>query len=162
MRDYPPGVTSSRYRHSSLSILRTSLFKFVGLLTAVLLLTGYLLIYLAKDLDRTEEAESAFYTAKAIQALEKTVSVTVKDYAFWGDAYKYLLSTIDTDWAYVRQNLGSTLFTDFGFQGIFVVDDNGQTGYSVIDGELKAIDASKWLKQLLSSVLDQARRGGRN
>ena len=102
-------AVSLALRRSSVTIIRASLFKFVGLLTGVFLLTGYLLVYLANDLDQTEEAESAFYTEKAVRALEKSISATVKDYAFWGDAYKHLHLTVDTDWAYVRQNVGPTL-----------------------------------------------------
>ncbi|WP_342655392.1 EAL domain-containing protein [Pseudomonas sp. F3-2] len=152
-------IVSLALRRSSVTIIRASLFKFVGLLTGVFLLTGYLLVYLANDLDQTEEAESAFYTEKAVRALEKSISATVKDYAFWGDAYKHLHLTVDTDWAYVRQNVGPTLYADFGFQGVFVVNDADRTVYSVINGELKSSDASSWLKQSLAGVLSKARAG---
>lgn len=154
-----PSTVGFGPRRLGVTIIRASLFKFVGLLTGVFLLTGYLLIYLAHDQDRNEEVESAFYTSKAVQALEKSISATVKDYAFWGDAYKHLHTAVDTDWAYVRQNVGPTLYADFGFQGIFVVDDADKTVYAVINGELKSVDASSWLKQSLSSVLSKARAG---
>jgi diguanylate cyclase (GGDEF)-like protein/PAS domain S-box-containing protein len=141
------------------AIIRASLFKFVGLLTGVFLLTGYLLIYLAHDLDRNEELESAFYTQKAVRALEKAISATVKDYAFWGDAYKHLHAAVDTDWAYVRQNVGPTLYGDFGYQGVFVISAVDQTVYSVINGEMKSVDASSWLTTSLADVLSKARAG---
>ncbi|MDH0746843.1 EAL domain-containing protein [Pseudomonas sp. GD03842] len=146
-------------RRSSVSVIRASLFKFVGLLTVVFFLAGYLLLYLAHDLNRTEESESAFYTQKAMQALEKSIGTVVKDYAFWGDTYKHLHLSIDTDWAFVRQNLGPTLYTDYGYQGIFVVDAADRTAYSVVDGEMKATDASLWLKEALPDLLAQARAG---
>lgn len=142
-----------------MSIIRVSLFKFVGLLTGVFFLAGYLILYLAHDLDRNEEAESAFYTNKAVGALEKSISATVKDYAFWGDAYKHLHASVDTNWAYVRQNVGPTLYTDYGFKGIFVVSATDQTAYSVVDGQLTSVDASSWLNQALLGVLTRARAG---
>ncbi|WP_296187306.1 bifunctional diguanylate cyclase/phosphodiesterase [Pseudomonas sp. UBA1879] len=159
MPNHSPSLDGVRHRRFSVTIIRASLFKFVGLLTGVFLLTAYLLIYLAHDLDRVEEVESAFYTDKAVKALEKTVTATVKDYAFWGDAYKHLHARMDTDWAYVRQNVGPTLYSDFGFQGVFVVDDTNRTVYSVIKGEMTSIDAAQWLGQSLVDVLAKARDG---
>lgn len=124
-----------------------------------LLLASYLLVYLANDLNRTEQAESAFYTKKAVQSLEKSTLSTVRDYAFWGDAYKHLHTQVDADWAYVRQNVGPTLYADFGFQGLFVVNDADRTVYAVIKGELKPVDASQWLKQSMGAILEKARAG---
>ena len=161
MPDHSPAVITSARRRSTVSIIRASLFKFVGLLTGVLLLTGYLLVYLAHDLDRNEELESAFYMSKAVQGLEKSISATVKDYAFWGEAYRHLHTAVDTDWAYVRQNVGPTLYADFGFQGVFVLNDTDQTVYSVINGQMKSVDASSWLKQSLVSISSKAREGAK-
>lgn len=144
---------------SSVALARASLLKFVALLAGVFALGGYLLLFLAQDLDRTEEAESAFYTEKAVHSLEKTLSSTLKDYAFWGDAYKHLHLKVDANWAFVRQNIGPTLYSDFGFQGVFVVDDAGRTVYAVINGELRRVDVSQWLGQSVEPILAKARQG---
>lgn len=144
---------------SSVALTRTSLFQFVGLLTSVFLLAGYLLIYLGHDLDQTEEAEGYFYAEKAIQSLDNALRSTVRDYAFWGDAYRHLHTEVDPDWAYVRQNLGPTLYSDFGLQGLFVVDDTDHTVYSVIKGKLQTTQASDWLKQSFGPILSKARAG---
>ena len=146
----PNSSTSSNpasSRRSSVVLARASLLKFVGLLAGVFLLASYSLVYLAHDLDRTEEAESAFYTKKAVQSLEKSLRSTVKDYAFWGDAYRHLHAEVDPDWAFVRQNVGATLYTDFGVQGLFVVNDVDRTVYAVVKGELKSVEVTEWLKQ---------------
>lgn len=66
---------------------------------------------------------------------------------------------MDTDWAYVRQNIGPTLYGDFGLQGLFVVNDMDRTVYSVINGQLQPTQVSSWLGQSLASVLSQARAG---
>ncbi|WP_426139934.1 bifunctional diguanylate cyclase/phosphodiesterase [Pseudomonas sp. DWP3-1-2] len=144
---------------SSVALARASLFKFAGLLAGVFLLVSVLLTYVAHDLDRTEEAQSAFYTKKAVQSLEKSLRSIVKDYAFWGDAYQHLHVEMDTDWAFVRQNIGSTLYADFGFRGLFVVNGSGRTVYSVIKGELRTIEASQWIGHPIDGILDQARAG---
>lgn len=159
MPNTPPSIQRSPASRSSVALTRASLFKFLWLLVGVFSLASYLLVYLANDLDRTEQDESAFYTRKAIESLEKSVLSTVKDYAFWGDAYKHLHTQVDTDWAYVRQNAGPTLYSDFGFQGIFVVNDLDRTVYAVVEGELKSVEASQWLKQSMGAILEKARAG---
>jgi len=146
-------------KRSSVALTRTSLFRFVGLLTSVFLLAAYLLIYLGHDLDQTEEAEGSFYVEKAMQSVERSLRSTVRDYAFWGDAYRHLHIEVNPDWAYVRQNVGPTLYGDFGLQGVFVVDDTDRTVYSVIRGKLQTTPASDWLGHSLGAVVNQARAG---
>ncbi|SFP16976.1 EAL domain-containing protein [Pseudomonas sp. NFPP28] len=152
-------ITRTLSNRTSLSLTRTSLFNFTALLVLVFAAAAYSLIYLAHDLDHAEQEENAFYTRKAVQSLEKSLRVTVKDYAFWSDAYKHLHLKVDTDWAYGRGNVGATLFQDFGFQGLFVVNDANSTVYAVIEGELQPIDLSDWLAQPITQVLEQARAG---
>jgi diguanylate cyclase (GGDEF)-like protein/PAS domain S-box-containing protein len=141
------------------ALTRASLFKFVGLLAGVFLLACGSLVYLAQKLDGAEEVKSAFYTRKAVQSLENSLRSTVKDYAFWGDAYKHLHTEVDTDWAYVRQNIGTTLYTDFGFRGLFVVNDVNRTVYSVVDGEKVSVEAEQWLEHSIDAILEKAREG---
>ena len=140
----------------------TALLKLSGLLAVVFLLAISLLIYVAQEFNRKEEAESAFYTERAVNSLEKSARLTLKDYAFWGDAYKHLRIKVDTDWAFVSQNLGSTLYKDFGLQGVFVIDGAGRTVYSVIKGELKAVAIGDWLDQHVDTIINQAREAAKN
>ena len=155
----PSTHNASTNSPSTVALARGSLFKFDFLLAGVFLLAAYLLVFLANDLDHTEEVESAFYTEKAVRSLEKSLTVTVKDYAFWGDAYRYLHLRVDPDWAFVRQNVGPTLYSDFGFQGLFVVDEAGQTVYAVVEGELENVSADTWLGQAKAQILATAREG---
>lgn len=159
MPNTPASIVCPHSNRSSLSLARASLFKFVALLAGVFALTSYSLVYLANDLDRTEDVESAFYTRKAVQSLEKSLRLTVKDYAFWSDAYRHLHLKVDQDWAFVRQNVGPTLYEDFGFQGLFVVDPLNRTVYSVIEGELKPVQLSTWLGQPIDPIIERARAG---
>lgn len=152
-------IADTPAHRSSVTLARASLFKFVGLLAAVFLLAGYSLVYLSHDLDRAEEVESAFYTKKAVQALKKSLRSTLKDYAFWGDAYKHLHLQVDPDWAFVRQNIGPTLYSDFGFKGLFVVNDVDRTVYSVVRGKLKSVEVEQWLGQSIKPILEKARAG---
>ena len=152
-------IVRSLSTRTSLSLARTSLLNFMALLAVVFAAAAYSLLYIAHDLDRTEQAESAFHTRKAIQSMEKAMRVTVKDYAFWSDAYKHLHVQVDKDWAFERGNIGPTLFQDFGFQGLFVVNDANRTVYTVVEGELQTFELSEWLDQPLTQLLEQARAG---
>lgn len=155
-------IVRSLSDRTSLSLARTSLFRFMALLAVVFAAAAYSLVYLAHELDRSEQSESAFYTRKAVQSLEKSLRVTVKDYAFWSDAYKHLHMTVDADWAFVRGNIGATLFDDFGFQGLFVVDDANRTMYAVVDGQLQTVELNQWLGGPITEILEQARAGADN
>ncbi|RZI82878.1 MAG: diguanylate cyclase, partial [Pseudomonas sp.] len=151
--------SSNAVSPSSVRLASAPLFKFVALLAGVFLLAAISLVYLAQDLDRTEQEKNAFYVRKAVQSLEKSLAVTVQDYAFWGDAYRHLHSEVDIAWAYINQNIGPTLYDDFGFQGLFVVDDQNRTVYSVIAGKQRSEEASDWLRQPIEGIADAARAG---
>jgi diguanylate cyclase (GGDEF)-like protein/PAS domain S-box-containing protein len=135
------------------------LLKFAGLLASVFILAIALLLYLAHNLNQTERMESDFYAKKAVQSLEKSLKSTVKDYAFWGDAYQHLHTRVDVGWAFEQQNLGPTLYSDFGLQGLFVIGTEGRTVYSVIDGKLTEVSAEEWLQQPIDSLVKAAREG---
>jgi diguanylate cyclase (GGDEF)-like protein/PAS domain S-box-containing protein len=147
---------------TSLSLTRTSLFNFIALLTLVFAAAAYSLVFLAQELDHSEQEESAFYTRKAMQSLEKSLRVTVKDYAFWSDTYKHMHQQVDTDWAYTRGNLGATLYEDFGFQGLFVVNGVNHTVYAVIEGKLAPVELTQWLGHPLTEIIEQARADADN
>lgn len=150
-------ATAPSTDRSSVILIRGSLLKFAALLAGVFLLASCLLGYVAQNLDATEEAESAFYTKKAIQSVEKSIRSTVKDYASWGEAYTHLHKTVNTDWAFVRGNTGPGLYRKFDYQGVFVVNGADRTVYSVIKGELKAVDVADWLGQPIGALLNKAR-----
>ncbi|WP_446238776.1 bifunctional diguanylate cyclase/phosphodiesterase [Pseudomonas simiae] len=152
-------IVRSLSDRTSLSLARTSLFRFMALLAVVFAVAAYSLIFLAQELDRSEQVESAFYTRRAVQSLEKSLRVTVKDYAFWSDAYRHLHVKVDDDWAFVRGNIGASLFDDFGFQGLFVVDDANRTVYAVVDGQLQTVELTQWLGGPITGIIEQARAG---
>ena len=149
----------ARGQTSNLSLARISLMGFSSLLLSIFLLASVLLVYIAFEQNRDAETRSRFYAEKAVQSFERSVSVTIKDYAFWGDAYEHLHKQVDIDWAFVRQNLGPTLYDSFGFQGVFVIDPADRTVYSVIDGKLESVMAQAWLKQPVAALIERARAG---
>ncbi len=142
---------------SNLSTARAYLLACSLLLLAMFLLVGVLLVSIADHLNHDAGEHSRIDIENALLSVERVAGSTVKDYAFWGDAYAHLHQKVDVDWAYVRQNLGSTLFADLGFHGVFVIDPTGHTVYSVIDGQLQTVALQDWLRMPIDSLLDQAR-----
>ncbi|CAM2983224.1 PAS domain S-box-containing protein/diguanylate cyclase (GGDEF) domain-containing protein [Pseudomonas gessardii] len=154
--------SSLKGKVSNLSTARAYLLACSLLLLAMFLLVGVLLVSIAAHLNHDAGEHTRIDIENALQSVEKVAASTVKDYAFWGDAYIHLHQQVDVDWAFARQNLGSTLFTDLGFEGVFVVDASGRTVYSVIEGQLQAVAVQDWLPMPIEPLLAQAREAAVN
>ena len=150
----PHPVTSAS--HLSRQFTRRTLPAIVALLVVASLLALFSLVKIARELDAQALQKSEFFAAKAIENRREALARSIVDYAFWGDAYRHLVGDIDLDWAYQRQNLGSTLYPDFGYEGVLVIDDAQQTRYAVVEGELAQTDARLWLQGGLTQLLEQA------
>jgi diguanylate cyclase (GGDEF)-like protein len=93
----------------------------------------------------------------AIDARRATLAKTLRDYAAWGEAYKNLHLDFSQAWAFDQQNAGATLFTDFGYNYVFVVDPEGKTVYSVVDGALSPASAEAALGGSVDKLVADAR-----
>jgi diguanylate cyclase (GGDEF)-like protein/PAS domain S-box-containing protein len=142
---------------TSAGLARASLVKFSAILALVFALAAGFLWYLGADLDRDEQAQARSLVEKSLRAVQKSVQLTLKDYAFWGEAYTHLHTRVDVDWAYARENFGPTLYHDFGLQGLFVIGPNDRTVYSVIDGKYETVAAQEWAGQPLDALVRDAR-----
>ncbi|WP_415753239.1 EAL domain-containing protein [Pseudomonas leptonychotis] len=147
----PPNVLSNS------SVTRKALLFISALLLVLFVVASVALVQIAAQQNDQAIKQSLFYAEKAIQARQKSILAVVSDYAFWGEAYRHLHVQVDTDWAYTRQNLGPSLFPDFAFEGVFVVDANNHTAYAVVEGQLTNVEAQQWLKQDIQALVEQAR-----
>jgi sensor domain CHASE-containing protein len=123
------------------------------LLAAALLAAAVAVIQIASTIDSDALVRERFLTGKAFEAHQRGMSRHVADNAFWGDAYANLSSRVNLNWAYEQENLGPSLYQDFGYDAVFVIDPDGKTTYSVIRGELLQVDAQQWLKNGLKTLL---------
>ncbi len=69
---------------------------------------------------------------------------------------------MDTDWAFISQNMGPSLYKDFSLEGVFVIDGQGKTRYSVINGQLVNTDLQSWLHKDITPLIDIARQRAEN
>ncbi|WP_019340305.1 EAL domain-containing protein [Stutzerimonas stutzeri] len=127
------------------------------LLAVALLAAAVAVIQIARTIDNDALVRERFLTGKAFEAHRRGMSRHVADNAFWGDAYANLSTRVNLDWAYEQANLGPSLYEDFGYEAVFVIDPEGKTTYSVIRGELVQVDAQQWLKNGLQTLLTDAR-----
>ena len=127
------------------------------LLAVALLAAAVAVIQIARTIDSDALVREHFLTGKAFEAHRRGMSRHVADNAFWGDAYANLSTRVNLDWAYEQANLGPSLYEDFGYDAVFVIDADGKTTYSVIRGELVQVDARQWLENGLQTLLADAR-----
>ncbi|MEZ3498482.1 EAL domain-containing protein [Pantoea sp. KPR_PJ] len=103
------------------------------------------LLGVASDLNQKADQRTALLLDKAFASREESMRFHLSDNAEWGEAYDNLHRRINLDWAWQNQNLGDGLYKTFGYEGVFVIRPDGQTGYSVINGLLQRQSFQAWL-----------------
>lgn len=121
-----------------------------GVIAAVSALLG-----IASQLDEKDVEQNRFYSARALENRITATKNYITSYAYWTTAYEHLSGPVDTEWAYVEQNMGKTMFTSDGYDGVFVIDRN-RTKYSVIRGQMVETDLAEVLQVPAAELLEQA------
>ena len=142
---------------SNASATRKALLFISALLVILFVGASVALVQIASQQNKQAIKQGLFYVAKATQVRQKSIQALVADYAFWGEAYRHLHLQVDSGWAYTRQNMGASLFADFAYDGVFVVDASDHTVYAVVAGQLSKVDAQQWLAQDIQQLIEQAR-----
>ncbi|RCL21025.1 bifunctional diguanylate cyclase/phosphodiesterase [Pseudomonas sp. AFG_SD02_1510_Pfu_092] len=117
------------------NVVRQLTLVFSGLLLLTLLLGLVSLYRIAQTLDERERGQSRFHAESVMAQLHKNERSYMVAYAFWQAAYEHLTGTVDRRWAYEEDNLGVTLYSDDGYQGVFVLNDDG-THYATLEGRI--------------------------
>ncbi|MFY0727411.1 bifunctional diguanylate cyclase/phosphodiesterase [Pseudomonas sp. NFX15] len=127
----------------------------IGLLffTGVAVAIGALLT-IANNLDTQDERRTEFYSARALENRIASAKRYITSYANWTTAYEHLSGEVDVNWAYTEQNVGKTLFTKDGFDGVFVLDHE-RTKYALIRGQPMQQDISAFAQASAFSLVDQ-------
>ncbi|WP_333780860.1 EAL domain-containing protein [Dryocola boscaweniae] len=127
------------------AFIKRALLLMVSLLALLFVVAIFSLLSIANSINRDADEQSGKLLQKALHNRVDTLSTHIKDYAWWGEAYAHLHVTVDPEWAYARQNMGSSLYRDYQYEGIFVLDGAEQTRYSVIKGQLSSRSLTEWL-----------------
>jgi len=114
------------------------------------------LFNIANQLNRTENDKSAFYADKALQQRLTASRQFLSSYAVWNAAYQHLNGEVDKRWAYIEKNIGESLYTASGYEGVFVIDDQ-RTKYGLFKGQPSDAPVSAYLDTSLAPIIAQAR-----
>lgn len=126
-------------------LIRLPLVGMLVLLGGLFLCAIVALFYIAAQQNTHEDKHLQLLMGKAIENRQDIMHAHTMDNADWGEAWKNLHLTINTEWAWDNQNLGESLYQRFHYEGIFVVSPQGKTGYSVLEGQLKLQSVATWL-----------------
>lgn len=139
------------------AITRKASLSFVYVVAALFITAGLALVYLCLALDEHQVSHSETDAARAMESRQDKIGTALADYAFWYDAYKYMHDAIDTAWAYEGDNIGPSLFSTYGLDGVFVLGPDATTRYGVINGALGDTPATDWITGDIQALLQEAR-----
>ncbi|MCX2887059.1 EAL domain-containing protein [Pseudomonas sp. DCB_BI] len=114
------------------------------------------LFNIASTLDQQERQRSTF---QATQALEQRLLASrqfLSSYAVWDAAFEHLAGQADWKWAYDEKNVGESLYSASGYEGVFVVEDS-RTTYALFKGQPSQAAANTYIDAALQPIIDQAR-----
>ncbi|MBC3478115.1 EAL domain-containing protein [Pseudomonas taiwanensis] len=115
------------------------------------------LFNIAATLDRQEQQSSTFHATQALEQRLQASRQFLSSYAVWDAAYEHLAKVVDWQWAYEEKNVGESLYSASGYEGVFVVDDQ-RTGYALFKGKPTEAAASSYIDAPLADIVAQARR----
>ncbi|HDT1481163.1 TPA: EAL domain-containing protein [Enterobacter asburiae] len=137
-----PGFTDTE---PSKGLINKTFTYIVTLLISIFIAAIISLLIIKDNVNEISDTHDEFLLRKALDTRQESMRSHLKDNAEWGDAYKHLHLNTDVHWAWDKQNLGKSLYDNFGYEGVFVLSPEGSTRYSVVDGKLKLQDLERWL-----------------
>lgn len=115
--------------------------------------------YIASSENRRFIEHSIGDAQKALSASQELIGRALRDYAFWNDAYRYMGGRrVDIGWAYVRDNMGTSLYRTYAIEGAFIVGSRGDTRYSLLEGKLSQLPLEQYVSGDLAPLFAAARR----
>lgn len=143
--------------HKTTFFTRRLLMSLSLLLSIVMLLAMLLVVGIAWRQNADAVKQETFLLHNAWKENRQNILTDIRDYAFWGEAWNHLHLTVDPVWAYDQQNFGPGLFTEYHYEGVFVVDGSGRTSYAVINGKLSDLKLESWLGIHAAPLIKSAR-----
>ncbi|MGY1893383.1 histidine kinase [Pseudomonas asplenii] len=136
------------------AVTRRLAFAVGALFVSGVIAAAVALLGIAERLDSEEINKTRFYSARALENRITASKNYITSYAYWTTAYEHLSGQVDIDWAYTEQNLGKTLFTSDGYDGVFVLNRQG-TRYAVVRGQMVDAELSAFVQVSATELLDQ-------
>ncbi|UTL90001.1 bifunctional diguanylate cyclase/phosphodiesterase [Pseudomonas fluorescens] len=122
----------------------------------VCLITLGALFNIASTLDQQEKQRSAFHATQALEQRLLASRQFLSSYAVWDAAFEHLAGRVDWQWAYEEKNVGESLYSASGYEGVFVVDDQ-HTTYALFKGAPTEAPAASFIDAPLTEIIAAAR-----
>ena len=136
---------------------RRSLRTLTLLLFGVLLLSMLMVLTIAQHQNKLSVEHDQILMQQAWEGRKEAMITDIRDYAFWGEAWRNLHITMNRVWAFDEENFGPGLYEEYHYEGVFVVDGNDHTTYSVIDGKLSSVSLEAWIGKSSRMLIAHAR-----
>ncbi|MDO7896844.1 bifunctional diguanylate cyclase/phosphodiesterase [Pseudomonas citrulli] len=150
--DFAATTLSQTPRHTP--ITRRLVLVVGGLFVVGVLVAVAALFNIARKLDVEDVRKTLFYTERAVENRITASKNYITSYTYWTTAYEHLNGEVDVQWAYADQNMGKTLFTNDGYEGVFVIDRE-RTKYAVVRGQNLPAEATTYMDMPLEPLVDQ-------
>jgi len=115
------------------------------------------LFNIAATLDQQAQQSSSFLANQALQQRLLGSRQFLSSYAVWDAAYEHLNGQTDWQWAYEEKNVGESLYSASGYEGVFVVTDTG-TSYALFKGKPSESPATVFIGSDLTPIIAEARK----
>ncbi len=126
-------------------------FAFVG--CSMAMLAGFVW-YSALQQDEIAIQQSTKSARFAIQEQLRQIGMVAKDFSWRNDAVRHLDIAFSENWA--DSNLGYYVHGEYDYDMSFVIDREGRTIYSQVDGRRVAARPARWLNGGLQKMIAQA------
>ena len=143
----------SSFSGETSGIVKKNFIITAALLSSLFLAAIVNLLYIADNLNNKADARSSLLLQKALTNRQEKIRTNLMDNADWGEAYNNLHKQVNVKWAWDSQNLGESLYTNYQYEGVFVLSPAGETRYSVIEGNLVSQPFEKWLNRNITKEL---------
>ncbi|MGK3142782.1 bifunctional diguanylate cyclase/phosphodiesterase [Pantoea sp. C2G6] len=158
----PPAAPPSSFTHAAedrtVRFTRRSLRTLSLLLFGVLVLSMLMVLTIAQRQNSVSVEHDHLLMEQAWKNRQEAMITDIRDYAFWGEAWRNLHLKVDKVWAFNEENFGPGLYQEYHYEGVFVVDGEGRTSYAVINGQLANTPLEAWLGRQTSGMIAAARQ----
>ncbi|MDU7868886.1 MAG: CHASE4 domain-containing protein, partial [Pantoea sp.] len=158
----PPAPPSPSFAHAAedrtVRFTRRSLRTLSLLLFGVLILSMLMVLTIAQRQNSESMAHDQLLMQQTWKSRQDAMVTDIRDYAFWGEAWRNLHLTVNKVWAYDEENFGPGLYEEYHYEGVFVVDGHGRTSYAVINGQLSDTPLEAWLGSQSREMIAAARQ----
>ena len=127
-----------------------------ALIAAALLIVAATVYLGSVRQDTLQHANEERVVTHSVESLRRAITATVRDYAWWNEAVRYLVLDLDHEWADI--NIGPYVYSSLGFEVALVVDDRDRPVVGWLRKDRAPAAAVAALGRSLRSLLGKARR----